>query len=180
VFSPEGLRTVTGTERSRGVELDVRGVLGPVELRASYAFLDTRILADSGTAEDSDGNIITTPGNTGNRLFGAPRHGGGAWVTYRPTGFLQGLKLGVGAVARTWREGDNENDYRLPGFVRWSVLGGYEWPWAGGKLALQLNVNNVSNSRYFESISGTHTVMPGAPRRWLATVRWTGEPPGGP
>jgi iron complex outermembrane recepter protein len=178
LLDSQGVRAVTGAERSRGLELDLRGAILPnLELLASYAFLDTRILADVGTAVDNNGNIIITSGNEGNRLFGAPRHGGSAWVTYRPAGMLQGLKLGLGTVARTWREGDNENDYRLPGFVKWSVLVGYDWPWQRGRLALQLNVNNVFNTRYFESISGTHTVMPGAPRRWLASLRWTCDPP---
>jgi hypothetical protein len=56
---------------------------------------------------------------------------------------LEGLKLGLGTMARTWREGDNENDYRLPGFVKWGALARYEWPWARGQLALQLNVDNL-------------------------------------
>ena len=178
VFAGDAVRTVTGAERSRGVELDLRGrVLPGLELFGSYAFLDTRILADVGTGVDGDGNVVTTPGNTGKRLFGVPRHGGSLWASYRPSGSWHGLKLGLGMVARTWREGDNQNDYALPGFVRWRLLAGYDWPWAGGQLALQLNVDNVFNTRYFESISGTYTVMPGAPRRWLASIRWSRDPP---
>jgi iron complex outermembrane receptor protein len=174
LLNSQNVRTVTGTERTRGLELDVRGAVLPnLDLLASYAYLDTRIVADAGTAVDPGGNIITTAGNTGNRLFGVPRHGGSLWISYRPDGWLSGLRLGLGTVARTWREGDNENDYRIPGFVRWSALAGYEWPWQHGKLALQLNVNNLFNTRHFESISGSHTVMPGAPRRWLGTLRWT-------
>jgi iron complex outermembrane recepter protein len=177
VENAEGVRVVTGAERSRGMELDLHGEILPgVQLLASYAFLDTRILEDAGAGFDAYGNIVATPGNSGNRLFGTPRHGGSAWVSYRPGGMLQGLKLGLGTVARTWREGDNENDYRLPGFVKWGALARYEWPWADGRLALQLNVDNLFNTRYFESISGTHTIMPGAPRRWLASVHWSSGP----
>ena len=169
-----GVRTVTGTERSRGLELDLRGAVSPtLDVVGSYAFLDTRILADVGTGFDDIGNVIFTPGNTGNRLFGVPRHGGSLWGTWHPSGRWIGLKLGLGAVARTWREGDNENDYQVPGFVKWRLLAGYEWPWNDGRLAVQLNADNLFNSRYFEPISGTQTVMPGAPRRWLATVTWT-------
>ena len=177
VNNAAGFRTITGAERTRGAELDLRGAILPnLELAASYAYLDTRILDDVGTAVDAEGNMIMTAGNTGHRLFGVPRHGGSAWVTYRPAGKWQGLKFGLGTIARTWREGDNQNDYRLPGFLRWKLLAGYEWPWATGRLALQLNVDNALNARYFESISGTHTAMPGAPRRWLASIRWTFDP----
>ncbi len=171
----QALRTVTGAERSRGLELDLRGTVFPgVEVLASYAFLDTRILDDVGDI-DGNGNVVS-PGNTGNRLFGVPRHGGSLWATYRPSGSLRGLVLGMGVVGRTWREGDNANDYALPGFDNWRLLAGYGWSWAGGRLMLQLNVDNVFNTRYYESINGTYTVMPGAPRRWLASVRWTRDP----
>jgi iron complex outermembrane receptor protein len=156
------------------LELDLRGAVAPnLDVVASYAFLDTRILADVGTGFDDLGNVIVTAGNTGHRLFGVPRQGGSLWGTWRPSGRWTGLKFGLGLVARTWREGDNENDYRVPGFVKWRLLAGYEWPWDDGRIAVQLNADNVFNARYFEPISGTQTVMPGAPRRWLATVTWT-------
>jgi iron complex outermembrane recepter protein len=176
VHNAEGFRTVTGAERTRGVELDVRGAVSAnLELAASYAYLDTRILDDSGIATGAGGNMVMTPGNTGHRLFGVPRNGGSAWVTYRSWGSWQGLKVGVGMVARSWRDGDNQNDYALPGFLKCSVLAGYEWPWGDGRLAVQLNLDNAFNTRYFESIGGTHSAMPGAPRRWLATIGWTGD-----
>ena len=115
----------------------------------------TRITCgDVGSGVDGDGNIIVTPGNTGNRLFGAPRQGGSLWGTWHPSGRWTGLKLGLGAVARSWREGDNQNDYRVPGFVKWRVLAGYEWPWNDGRLAVQLNADNLFSKRYFEPISG--------------------------
>jgi iron complex outermembrane receptor protein len=173
-----GIRTVTGAERSRGLELDFRGsVLPTLDVVASYAFLDTRILADVDSGVDGNGNPIITAGNAGNRLFGAPRNGGSVWGTWHPSGRWTGLKLGIGAVARTWREGDNANDYQVPGFMKWRALAGYEWPWNEGRLAVQLNVDNLFSRRYFEPISGTYTVMPGAPRRWLATLTWTrGQP----
>jgi outer membrane receptor protein involved in Fe transport len=34
-----------------------------------------------------------------------------------------------------------------------------------------LNVDNLLNARYFESLSGTRTVMPAEPRKWVATLR---------
>ena len=78
-------------------------------------------------------------------------------------------------MARTWREGDNENStIRVPGFVEVAPARRLcEWPWNDGRLAVQLNADNLLSARYFEPISGTQTVMPGAPRRWLATVTWT-------
>jgi iron complex outermembrane recepter protein len=125
-----------------------------------------------GAVVDANGNLIPTPGNTGNRLYGVPRHGGSLWLTYRDSlGESRGLMLGAGVVARTARAGDNANDYQLPGFARWKVVAAYGWRFGGTQLALQLNVDNVFNVRHFESVSGTSAVMPGYPRRWLASLR---------
>jgi iron complex outermembrane receptor protein len=93
-------------------------------------------------------------------------------MTYHVTGGnLGGLKLGLGAVARGEREGDDANDYQLPGFVRWNALAAYGWRVAGTRLSVQVNVDNLFNARYFESVSGTYTVMPGSPRSWIGSVR---------
>src|SRR5262249_3082045 len=50
VRNVEGFRSVTATEHSRGLEMDVSATVLPnLELAASYAYLDTRILDDIGT-----------------------------------------------------------------------------------------------------------------------------------
>ena len=41
----------------------------------------------------------------------------------------------------------------------------------GLEVSAQLNVDNLFNRSYVESLSGTRTVMPGYPRRWLASLR---------
>ena len=82
-----------------------------------------------------------------------------------------GVKLGIGVIARGPREGDNINDYQLPGFTKWNTLAAYTSRAWGTQFSVQANVDNVFNTRYFESISGTRTVMPGAPRRWLAMLK---------
>jgi iron complex outermembrane receptor protein len=81
------------------------------------------------------------------------------------------LKLGVGVIVRGAREGDNVNDYELPGFAKWNTLIAYDWRMWGTQASVQLNADNIFNKRYFESVSGTRTVMPGDPRRWLALIK---------
>jgi iron complex outermembrane recepter protein len=101
-----------------------------------------------------------------------PRNGGSVWASYRLSGdLLRGLKLGVGGIVRGAREGDSVNDYVLPGFVKWNTFASYGWRAGGLQLDAQLNIDNVFNKSYFESVSGTRTVMPGYPRRWLASLR---------
>lgn len=162
VQNAQGVAVVTSGVRSRGLELDLRAESrAGLRFLASYAYLDTRLLAN-----DANGYAA------GNRLFGTPRHGGSLAAYYHPGGVLHGLRLGAGVLARGWREGDNVNDYVLPGFLRCRAMLGYTWGLREGALDLQLKVDNLFDTRYYESVSGTHTVLPGWPRRWMLSVRW--------
>jgi len=168
-LDPNGFLFLTGTARNRGLELDLHGeVLPGLEVLASYAYIDSRI-ANEGSTSTGDGNELI--GATGNRLFGVPRNGGSIWAAYRFSGPLRGLKAGAGGIARGAREGDNANDYALPGFVKWNAFASYSWLMEGLEVSAQLNVDNLFNRSYVESLSGTRTVMPGYPRRWLASLR---------
>jgi iron complex outermembrane receptor protein len=172
-LDPEGNLFLTGSVRNTGLELDVHGDVAPgVQLLANYAYTESRI---SNISPSASGATITQSeeiGYTGDRLFGVPRNGGSVWGSYRFSGSaLEGLKLGLGIIARGAREGDNINDYQLPGFTRWNTLAAYSWRAWGTQFSVQANVDNVFNTRYFESISGTRTVMPGAPRRWLGMLK---------
>ena len=171
-LDPQGSLFLTGSARNMGLELEVHGEIAPgVQLLANYAYTASKILnftqGPYGFAPATSEEI----GYTGNQLFGVARNGGSVWGSYRFTGpVLGGLKLGIGIIARGPREGDNINDYALPGFTKWNTLAAYTWRAWGTQLSVQVNVDNVFNTRYFESISGTRTVMPGAPRRWLGML----------
>ncbi len=168
-----GYVSVTGEARSRGVEFDLKSRLGAaLQLSASAAYLDTRIIHDIGTGVDANGNAVITAGNTGHRLYGVPRFAVSFWTAYEPpSGSLQGLRLAVGAVSRSERVGDNANDYRLPGYAKGFAMAAYRWRTASGAVTVQLNVDNVLGRRYYDSLYGSYEVVPGAPRSWLASVR---------
>ena len=104
-------------------------------------------------------------------LFGTATFGAAVRNTITIVVVTDVLKLGIGLVARTQREGDNTNDYQLPGFTRWRALAAYGWGGARNRFNLQLNVDNLFNTRYFESLGGTTLVMPACPRRWLVSFR---------
>jgi iron complex outermembrane recepter protein len=158
---------------NRGLEADFRGELAPnLQLLANYAFTSSRIentLGQWGGGPPKNAELV---GDLGDRLYGVPRHSGSLWASYHVAGGASnGLKLGFGAVARSTREGDNLNDYELPAFVKFSALAAYGWRATDTNFEVQLNVDNLLDKRYFESLSGTRTVMPGTPRRFIATVR---------
>lgn len=170
-LEPSGQLLFTGTVRNKGVELDIHGeILSRLEYLASFANIDSRIIYDGASATNISGGELI--GTTGNRFFGVPRNGGSAWFSYRfSDSAVHGLKLGAGVIARGAREGDNSNDYELPGFVKWSGLAAYGWHIGETQMSLQLNVDNVFNARYYESLNGTRTVMPASPRRWIGSLR---------
>jgi iron complex outermembrane receptor protein len=172
LLSTQGFRTVTGAVRNRGLEMDLQGqVNAALQWKASYAYTDSRIVRDAGVQVDSLGNSFPTDGATGNRLYGVARHGGSLWMTYKfPPPDWNGLKVGLGVIARTARAGDNANDYELPGFSTWRMLAAYGWRMGDARLSVQLNADNVFGMKSYESVSGTHTIMPNPPRRWIASL----------
>lgn len=161
--------------RNQGLEADFRGTLAPgLQVLASYAFTQSRIYNYVGQWVPSPPKNAELVGDYGDRLFGVPEHGGSVWASYHiDGGALQGLKVGLGAVARGGRAGDNINDYHLPAFVKVESLAAYGWRAWGTNFEVQFNVDNLLDKRYFESLSGTRTVMPGMPRRFIGTVRAT-------
>jgi iron complex outermembrane receptor protein len=172
-LNESGALFLGGTARNRGLEVDLRGEIVPnLQLSASYAYIDSRIANVSSPNSIVRINGYELEGLTGNRLFGAALNGGSVWGTYRvANGLFGGLKVGVGAIIRGVRAGDNINDYQLPGFAKVNVMAAYSWSAAGTRMSVQLNVDNLFDKRYFESISGTHTVMPGSPRSWIGSLR---------
>jgi iron complex outermembrane receptor protein len=173
-MNQSGVLFLTGSARNQGLEVDFRGeVTSNLQLTASYAYIRSHLF-DS-TFDPRFPRLINGHeliGYTGNQLFGVPHHGGSVWGTYRfADGLFSGFKLGAGAVVRGVREGDNINDYPLPGFARVNAMAAYTWRTAGTRMSVQLNVDNLFDKHYFESISGTRTVMPGSPRRWIGSLR---------
>lgn len=118
--------------------------------------------------------IGTDSGNTGHRFHDVPVHGGSLWNTYRfQDGELQGLTLGAGLVARGQREGNNQNDFQMPGYALVNLMGGYEFKVGKSKVTVQLNVDNLLDKKYFPSSIGfgRSRIDVGAPRTFLGSVR---------
>jgi iron complex outermembrane receptor protein len=161
--------------RNQGLEADFRGTVAPgLQVLASYAFTQSTIYNYVGQWIPGPPKNAELIGDLHDHMYGVPRHGGSIWASYHVNGgAFQGLKLGLGAVARGDRAGDNINDYELPAFVKVDALAAYAWRAWDTNLEVQFNVDNLLDKRYFESLSGTRTVLPGMPRRFIATLRAT-------
>lgn len=148
-----------GAARSRGIELDVSGALGPAfNLIASLAYTDTEI---------TKSNL----GDEGNPLAAVPEWSGSLWAVHtHQEGPLRGLRLGAGIFAEDARPGDNAGTFELPGYVRVDLMAGYEWTVGDSRLTAQLNVENALDKEYFKSPI-LISAVPGAPRTFLGSIR---------
>jgi iron complex outermembrane recepter protein len=135
-----------GEQRSRGIELDLRGELSPgLNLIASYAYTDTEITED-------------TTGLEGNQLGNVPQHSGNIWAVYElQKGSLQGLGLGAGVFVLGARQGDNQNSFELSTHALTNALIYYR----RDNWRAQLNFENLFDVNYF--IGTENAVIPGEP-----------------
>ncbi|MBE9168768.1 TonB-dependent siderophore receptor [Pleurocapsales cyanobacterium LEGE 06147] len=150
-----GFSIQIGEQRSRGIELDVAGELFPgFNLIANYAYIDAEITKD-------------TSGIEGNQPANVPQHSASLWATYEiQAGDLQGLGFGTGVLFVGERQGDSENTFEVPSFVRTDAAVYYRRDnWRVG-----LNIRNLFDVEYFEGAFSPNIVYYGAPFTILGTV----------
>jgi iron complex outermembrane recepter protein len=96
-----------GEVRSRGIELDVAGEILPGwNVIAAYAYTDAEI------TEDNDFPV-------GNKLENVPENSASLWTSYEiQQGNFKGLGLGAGVFFVDDRQGDLDNSFTLPSYVR--------------------------------------------------------------
>lgn len=152
----------TGEARSRGIEVDISGqVTDGLSLIASYAYTDTEI------TKDNNKNIL------GHRLWNIPRNAGSFWAKYAmQDSLLRGLSFGTGVYVVGQREGNNLNNWQMPGYVRVDALLGYTWNVGRSKITTQFNINNLLDKTIYEtSAFGGYLVQPSAPRTFMGSIK---------
>jgi iron complex outermembrane receptor protein len=157
-----------GEAESEGVEFDLTGrVDDNWSVIATYSHIDVRITKD----EDSAG----TGGNTGKRLASVPRNSANLWVKYAADGEWKGLGLGAGVVYVDQRPGDDANTFELPAYARVDAMASYRFKAAmlpfEPNLTFQINVKNLAGTTYYEGSFDRFSIVPGAPRAFLASLR---------
>lgn len=145
--TPDPRDSVTiGEARSRGIEFDVTGqITDRVSVFGSYSYIDAKITRDP--RQDEAGNPL--PGNEGHQLLGAPRHSSSLWTKYALV--PERLDVGAGVFAAGQRQGDFENTFQLPGYVRLDAYAAYRWKIGPTKMTAQVNINNLLDKEYFSS-----------------------------
>jgi len=151
---------LSGRRHAAGLEFDGAGRIAPGwEVYVSYAWTPV--------ARIDVGAPGSTPGvgeGAGTRSALTPRHSGTVWTTYQLT---PALRLGGGLNARS-SQTPNRNPAGIvaPSFVTADLLGEYT---LNDAVAFKLNVNNLTNKLYADSLYTGHYV-PGAARSVQLTM----------
>lgn len=146
-----------GRQRSQGIELNLAGEITPGwNIFASYALTDATITEDNRIEE-------------GNFLVNVPKNAASLWTTYEiQSGSLRGLGFGLGLFYQGEREGDLDNTFSLPSFVRTDAALFYRFD----GFRVSLNFQNLFDVDYFEGARGDLRVIPGAPFTVFGKITW--------
>ena len=161
-----------GTQRTDGLELTFNADLHDGwKMMAGYAWLDATI-TDSIAVDRS----VNAPGTTtasavavkGKRATLTSRNTANLWLT-KDLG--HGYTVGGGANAVGSRYANPGNTVVLPGYVTADAMAAYRT----GRYEVQLNVNNIGDTRYIVSGHGSspNLSLPGAPRNVALTLRYS-------
>lgn len=145
---------LSGKRHAAGLELDLAGRITPAwEVYGSYAWIPVAKI-DVGNADGT----TQTGERVGDRPSLTPRHSGTIWTTYQ---INPALRVGGGLNARSSQQPNrNPVGIVIPSYVTGDLLAEYT---LNDAVSFKLNVNNVTNKLYADSLYTAHYV-PGAGR----------------
>ena len=149
---------LSGERHATGLELDIAGRITPAwEVFVSYAWIP------SAKIDKVQGTTLTGE-LEGQRPSLTPRHSGSLFTTYQ---LSSAFRFGGGLNARsTQTPNRNPAGIVAPGFVTYDLFGEYAF---SETVALKLNVVNVTNKLYADSLYTGHYIA-GQPRTVYATL----------
>ncbi len=136
-----------GDSQVEGFEIGAAGKLTDAwSIYGGYAYLKSRLTASLTTA------------NIGHELANTPENSFSIWSTYDVSPYLT---VGGGAVYVDSRWTSVTNDGRVPGYWRFDAMAAYK---VTPNFKLQLNVYNLTNEFYFDTLAGAGYAVPGQGR----------------
>lgn len=144
----EGTTSNIGETRVDGIELGVTGnVTDKWAVMAGYTYLDSE-LVDGGFTKVGD-DYVVNPSN-GNQVQNVAKNSATLWTTYQ---VLPQFTIGGGATYMDKVFGNATNTKWVPSYVRYDAMARYT---VNKNVDLQLNVNNLSDKRYFTKAYASH------------------------
>jgi len=139
-----------GTTQVQGFEVGATGRITPQwSISGGYAYLESKVL-------DS-----LTVANIGHELAVTPKNSFSLWTTYD---LDPQWTVGGGAFYVDSRWSSVSNDARIPGYWRFDVMAAYK---VDRNLTLQLNVYNLTDEYYYDTVAGAGFAVPG-PGRYVS------------
>ena len=150
------LMTEGGTERNKGLEIDVMGRILPNWLvNAGYAYNDSKV------TDQKRGTY---------RKDNAPKHTFNLWTRFDvKEGFFKNLGVGAGLNYSAEKISWQEPDLILPDYTIVDAAVYYKIK----DMQLSFNINNIFNKTYWLGAFNYPRLFPGTPRNVMFTVRYT-------
>ncbi|HYQ38603.1 MAG TPA: TonB-dependent receptor, partial [Pseudomonas sp.] len=147
-----GLPQNIGETQVRGFELGASGKLTDKwQMFASYTYLDSEIKKGP---------------DQGNHVPSAPENTLSLWTTYS---VLPDLTIGGGANYVDSRYGDTANTIQVPDYWRYDAMAAYR---VSKNLDVQLNVQNLTDERYFDQVYSNHMAHVAPGRTYLLSTNF--------
>lgn len=170
VTAPDGTTENVGRKEVKGVELGFSGKVTSLwSVFGGYTYLDAKIADNGFVNTGTTAKPVYTPSPfNGNRFPTTPKSSATLWTTYAfSSKFTAGL--GVNSMSKVYANVNNNK--WAPGFTRFDAMASYA---LNQDIALQLNVQNLTDKFYFDKVSSPHYagVAPGRSATLTANVKF--------
>ncbi len=148
----DGTTKNIGETRVDGFELGVNGnITDKWAVSAGYTYLDSELI-DGGFENigTTAAPIYAPNSNNGKQVQNVAKNSATLWTTYQ---VMPQLTLGAGAIAMDKVYANAANTKWVPGYVRYDAMARYN---VNKNVDLQLNVNNLADTRYFTKAYASH------------------------
>lgn len=149
-----GFWVLTGKSRVHGLEAALAGRITP-NWQVSLGY----------TWQEGEIRSATSAAPAGRQLDKLPHHQASAWTRYD---FTDKFGLGLGVVHQSGQYATISNAVWLPGFTRIDAAAYYD---VSDRFSLQLNVENLADSRYYASAHTDNNIQPGDPLNVKLTAK---------
>ena len=149
-----GFWLLTGSSRTHGIEAAVAGRITP-QWQLSFGY----------TWQEGEIRTATSAAPAGRQLDKLPHHQASVWTRYDLT---PRFGLGLGVLHQSGQYATISNAVWLPAYTRIDAAAYFD---VSDRFALQLNVENVTDTTYFASAHSDNNIQPGEPINVKLTAR---------
>lgn len=153
----------SGRQRVDGVEIGIQGdVTRDWQVYGGYAYMNGRILEPISSGTTANAASVVPAGR---KIGLVPENTFSLWNRLN---LGEGWGTGLGIIYQDESFTSFNNTVTLPSFYRFDGAIYYAFP--GRRVAMQFNVENIFNKRYYPTVDGDNNISPGAPRNARLTV----------